>query len=490
MLNERELATLSLTAQLAAAAAGVSALARGITPLLGRADADARVIAFGPQHLALVLIGALLLLAAVSGRRLAAAYRATGVIALNCIVLLAVLELASSRLVHDEKPAGPPAPRDLFGRGRDSIALDSAARDTIPVQSLLPYYRGQDWAAEHWRELRDTKADYHPYVLWRRAPFRGRTITVNNDGVRATPGTDCRPGAYTVFVLGGSTVWGYGVPDWATIPAYLAQELRARRGAPVCVVNLGELGFNSTQDLIELIRQLQAGHVPDLVIFYQGINDVWTAAQAGKPGLHFYLEEIAGRLEGDAGPSSGTNWLARSNMFRFAAQHALRRDPPAGARLPGYMAKRWIAPDSLSAQVERLYLQNYTMVDALARAYGFTYGMFWQPNLLVGKKPLGSEELAFQRRESEQGEDWMALMNRAYARVAEDAPRRPHLHFMGNVFDADSTVLYSDWAHLNPVGNQRVARLIIAALGNAFTTQPLATLPPKRVGAGQPGGDQ
>jgi len=258
----------------------------------------------------------------------------------------------------------------------------------------------------------------------------------------------------------------------------------------VCVVNLGELGFNSTQDLIELMRQLQAGRVPDLVILYQGINDVWTAAQNGKPGLHFYLEEVAGRLEGGTRAALGTSWLAKSNLFRFAAQHALRREAPTGARLPGYMAKRWIAPDSLSAQVERLYLQNYTIVDALAREYGFAYEMFWQPNLLVGGKHPNGEESQFRQSEADKGADWMALMNRSYARMARDTAQRPHLHFMANVFDRDSTVMYIDWAHLNPQGNQRVARRIVAALGDTINVRPLAVSRPKRAGAGQRGGDQ
>jgi len=155
MPNERELAILSLAARLAAAAAGVEALARGSAPLLSRANtAGVRADAFAPEHVALLCIGGLLVLAAVTGRRLAAAYRAVGVIALNSILLLAVLELASSRVVRDSKPQGPQAPRDLFGRGRDSIALDSAARDAMPVETRQSYYRNQQWSADNWRELR------------------------------------------------------------------------------------------------------------------------------------------------------------------------------------------------------------------------------------------------------------------------------------------------------------------------------------------------
>lgn len=443
-----------------------------------------------PTQLALIVLGCVLVLATFSRRRLASAYRATAVILVNFVVMVAVLEVVASRFVHDDAPSVPAGPRELFGRGRDSLSLDSVARDTSPPESELPYYRDQTWAAQHWRELRASRADYHPYVLWRRAPFRGRTIHVDSAGYRVTPGSSCANGNYTVYVLGGSTVWGYGVPDWGTLPAYLAAELSARRHAPVCVVNLGELGFNSTQDLIELERQLQAGRVPDLVIAYQGINDVWTAAQNGKPGLHFYLEEIAGRLEGGKGQPTTTSWLAKSNLFRFAAQHALRRAAPAAERLPGYMQKRWIAPDSLGAEVVRLYLQNYTMLDALSHEYGFALGVFWQPNLLADGKPLGTEEREFRQREADEGDDWVALMQRSYARIAAEAPHYPHLHVVANVFARDTTVLYSDWAHLNPEGNRRIARVIAAALGDSLTARPLAASRVRRAGAAARSADQ
>ena len=75
--------------------------------------------------------------------------------------------------------------------------------------------------------------------------------------------------------------------------------------------------------------------------------------------------------------------------------------------------------------------------------------------------------------------------------LAKEA-RRPHCQ--GNLrledLDRDSTVMYIDWAHLNPQGNQRVARRIVAALGDTINVRPLAASRPKRAGAGQRGGDQ
>jgi hypothetical protein len=68
-----------------------------------------------------------------------------------------------------------------------------------------------------------------------------------------------------------------GAPDWGTIPAYLQEELEERFNGAVCVVNYGEDGFASTQEVILLLIELQRGNVPDAVIFYDGVNDVTAA---------------------------------------------------------------------------------------------------------------------------------------------------------------------------------------------------------------------
>jgi hypothetical protein len=100
-----------------------------------------------------------------------------------------------------------------------------------------------------------------------------------------------------VFAFGGATMWGTGSPDWETIPAYLQAGLEARRGKPVCMVNFGESSFVSTQEVIQLLLQLESGNVPHLVIFYDGINNIYAAYQSGQAGVHENLDPIAAKLQ-------------------------------------------------------------------------------------------------------------------------------------------------------------------------------------------------
>jgi hypothetical protein len=220
---------------------------------------------FSLGQIVLVVIGLLILVIGVLGRRIATVYRGAAILLLNTIVILVCLELAAAVTIKilDQFPSTP-AP-----------------------ETQLPYYRSQVWSKEYWREF--DKAQSSMYVPC--------TINISEDGIRLTPGANCTPGSYKVFTFGGSTMWGWGTPDWGTIPAYLQAGLESLREEPVCVVNFGEVAYVSTHDLIELMIQLRSGNVPDLVIFYDGLNDVIASGASGKAGVHQNLDGIALRFK-------------------------------------------------------------------------------------------------------------------------------------------------------------------------------------------------
>ncbi len=241
-----------------------------------------------------------------SHSRIKRLYAAAGILLLNTLLLCACIEgvawlILSWTAPHDKRPDLPPY-REL-------------------------------WGDDYWREFAQSEAvQYWPYVLWRRIPYSGTMIHVDDRGLRLTPGADCQEGAFTVFAFGGSTMWGTGARDGETIPAYLQAGLQAIQDGPVCVVNFGESGYVSTQSLITLITELQAGHVPDWVIFYDGINDTVAAYQTGKAGTHQNEGEIAARARGQrAGespaavpyhdPASEAVWARPKPTPQWASPH-------------------------------------------------------------------------------------------------------------------------------------------------------------------------
>ena len=67
----------------------------------------------------------------------------------------------------------------------------------------------------------------------------------------------------------------------------LLAEQNDKAGRSVCVRNYGETGWVSTQELIKLMLELKrTGRKPDLVIFYDGANDVYLPYQYGRVDVH------------------------------------------------------------------------------------------------------------------------------------------------------------------------------------------------------------
>jgi hypothetical protein len=357
--------------------------------------------------------------------RLAAAYREIALTGVTTILVLLCFEAAAR------------------------VALWLASRD-LPNTASLDYYARQEWGLDYWREqhTRDRPGwrRYEPFSLWRSRPFEGRTVHVDAAGIRATPGSACREGAYRILAFGGSTMWGLAAPDWGTIPAFLVRELEARRGPPICVVNLGEGGFVSTQEVIELMKQLQEGVRPHVVIFYDGLNDVVAAAESGRAGVHQGLRQIRDRFEGRLSPL--VRLVLESNLAEGLER--LRR------RLAGkqpYPSHSDVA--ALGDAVARTYLANYAIVQALGREFGFEAFFFWQPVISLGAKPLTPFEQSCRDGMDPSVE---RLFREAYRHVQEAVPGRSRLFYIADVFDGIDSEVYAQPYHVNPEGNEAIAR--------------------------------
>ena len=379
------------------------------------------------------------------GHRIGHSYKALAILVLNTLLIAAGLELASRALtdLHD--------------------AWRSANQSAPDPREKSSYYLGKSWAPQYWREFNSSrKMQYHPYVVWRRAPFTGATINIDYSGVRRTPGAVCGAGSYKVFAFGSSTMWGTGSPDWGTIPAYLQAGLAKRESRPVCVVNFGESAYVSTQSVIMLVTRLHAGDVPNLTLFYDGPNDLYTAYQTGRTTAHTNVEQIARMFEhrGEAESSPLAELLDRSALFRVSSglvNHLAQAPPPS---LLTYETMG-IDGTTLTEAVVRTYLDNYNVVAALAHQYGFKYAFFWPPYISAGKKHLTEEEETLKRAVEP---SLAKLYASAYHTMETQILQHENLHSLSSIFDGhDSLIWLDDW-HVTPVGNELIADGMLRAI--------------------------
>jgi lysophospholipase L1-like esterase len=386
-------------------------------------------------------------------------YSAVAILLLNTLIVFACVELAARGVFKITSVIAEPT-NQLVGEGNP--------------REKVSYYSSQPWAEQYWYEFRLTRTQqYYPYVGWRRAPFKGHTIEIDQQGVRVTPDADCRANSFKVFTFGASAMWGTGAPNWGTIPAYLQQGLAKQRQGPVCVMNFAESAYVLMQDVIMLLLQLRAGTVPDVVLFYNVDGDTYAAYQAGRAGVPENLAQLAARFEGHREPSTFVDQLRRSlNGLRRTAAYALidqlvgkltiaqpPQQTPPPRKLITYESMG-IDVAQLSAWIVQDYLGYYKIVSALAQTYGFKPFFFLPPSLSLGNKPLTPEEQAM-RQQTESEAAYFKLYSAVYDTLARESATYQHLYSLVHIFDRYESLMWIDNGHATPSGNQVIAERIV-----------------------------
>ena len=338
-------------------------------------------------------------------------------------------------------------------------------------QEASPVYEGAQWAREFWKEeavRREKTRPYVPFRLWGVPEWHSKYI--NNDvGLEGTlrrtiNPANCAPStSMAVWMFGGSTMYGAGVPDWATLPSYLSRELNAGARNCVTVVNFGVEGYIIDQELILLEEQLKAGRHPDIVIFYDGINDSMGQCAPGSPTPHGGYTTIKSRVEGSV--SGRLDFLQKTYTLRLA------RELKARFEHPHPLVSQPSDQQSRIMSVLSKYEANVQMARALADAYKFKLYAFWQPFLLYGRKPMVPFEKQLAVANSSKI-SWdtacLSMMAATYGEADRRAVRGGEFVFLGSVFDTTKDPTYNDEGHLGPRGNEVVAE----AIANYLRTHP------------------
>jgi len=342
-----------------------------------------------------------------------------------------------------------------------------AIRDRLTAQPvpdrrvLTEGYGGETWPIQHYRELEQIEERWQPYVYFRPKPFQGQTITIGPDGLRATwqppaPGTDQPVSEHVkLLMLGGSSLWGFGARDDQTIPSLVARLLH-EKGRRVEVRNLSEIGYVSTQELIALCQELQAGYRPDVVVFFDGVNDTTSALLEREAGVstnevnrrnEFNLLQSAPRLTA----ALGARLLKDSGSYRFAQAVRLRlsRGAAASNAVPSEEAIR-----ALAAQVAAHYAANVKIVETLARGYGFRPLFFWQPVVFTKPKPT-----LFEREEVAKYAWAESTFRAVYGKIHDSAELQadPAFHDISDIFVDEENLIFIDYCHTTESANARIA---------------------------------
>src|SRR5687768_708204 len=236
------------------------------------------------------------------------------------------------------------------------------------------------WPAYNTDHLREEEVQWTPYVYIRNPTFAGTHMTVDSLGHRVTPQSAVNGApVLRVFFLGGSTTFGWFQRDSFTIPAVAARRLQDAVGdrASVRVTNFGVPGHTFTQEILELMLQLRAGVRPDVVVFYDGINDAMATVQNGHAGVpqnewNRVADFERGRQlarEAEPGLLNDVRVSLRSARSMVGRLRFVRRLATRPSNSSGTPSGQPI--DSLARHLVGTFASNAMIVEALQARFGF-----------------------------------------------------------------------------------------------------------------------
>jgi lysophospholipase L1-like esterase len=257
-------------------------------------------------------------------------------------------------------------------------------------------------------------------------------------------------------------MWGTGARDTFTIPALIATELK-KKGVNVDVVNFGESGYVSTQEVIALLLQLQKGNIPDIVVFYDGGNDMYSAYQQGIAGwpqneynrvqefkITKRLQEFKGMIVKDA----------ISNLATVRFMNGVLRK--IGMKKTGQNDKPHYDEGRIAGEVVRRYLHNLELVEALAASYHFKVRFYWQPTIFGKTKLSEYEKAEYDRQRPLEG-----FFKKTQTILSEEISRsRDAKAFqdLSAIFSHLDEPVYIDSLHISERGNAIVAKAMAEQL--------------------------
>jgi lysophospholipase L1-like esterase len=226
-------------------------------------------------------------------------------------------------------------------------------------------------------ESHNLPLEYEPFTMFRERPQQGRWVNVHSAGFRLgkkpLPWPIQRKNAddFIIFIFGGSTTFGYGIPDSETIPSQLQHHLSFGTKRAVKIYNFGRASYYSTQESILLERLICEGNIPDLVIFIDGLNDFYYYQDVPE-----FTKSFMNVMKPQRTKEAWSRILSKLPIIRLSKRLAENRNP-AETDFPA-SAPPYNDPATLDAVITR-YTATQKNIRAVAAAYDIKTLFVLQP---------------------------------------------------------------------------------------------------------------
>ncbi len=341
------------------------------------------------------------------------------------------------------------------------------SKHELKVEFLLNHsiFKNKEWSEDLLKEWSEGAMDFSPFLTWERKEYHGKYINVDSQGVRST----WNPASYStepqeVYVFGGSTMWGESTRDDGTIPSFLSKDLNNDTHS-WRVYNYGQTGYTFLQEIVRLTLLLRKGHRPDIVVFYDGTNDVYASYQSGRLEYIHNADIIRRKIKARELTSFqhfklGLIKLVKDHCCIYKAFHNtvmhFRKPYPFTEKAAQYSDEQ-IA--ELAREIHDSYLKSYDLVEHLSIAYGFDFFCFWQPTGLLETHLTQEEENSSPRYKD-------LVLKKLYDETNKLMEKHHPIKFanISDILTDRTESYYMDACHLSEKGNSIVSETIAKTL--------------------------
>ncbi|MEJ2718539.1 MAG: SGNH/GDSL hydrolase family protein [Deltaproteobacteria bacterium] len=318
------------------------------------------------------------------------------------------------------------------------IGVEVLSFVAITVSNLVLYGRAREGSG----------AVYDPYSLFLMAegvrPTTNNSVSYDVDKNRI------------IWLFGGSTMRGSTDSPDKTIASFLAAFLNSRqRDLDFTVINYGMKSFNSLLEVQYLQKLLiESQEPPDLIVFYDGANDVKYLVEHQTPYGHYGYRRAKALIE-----SYDRSWFGLLKPLNAAIYSSFTKelfDKIHQVFVP-------IKHDSkLVREMARTVEERYDHAEKMARAYGAEFLVVWQPMRWVERCGISEEVKSKEKGLPLSPQDFTALQNNfsiPYMAIAERLKKKPYFVDFQNIFCGRKVPMYKpDGVHLLDEGRESVAR--------------------------------
>ncbi|MDK9713613.1 MAG: hypothetical protein OEL86_05800 [Sulfuritalea sp.] len=219
---------------------------------------------------------------------------------------------------------------------------------------------------------------YAPWIQFGSPPIKAAYVNSNGVRRRGSTSTDWESAIpdgrhFDVYFFGGSTMFGFGVPDGETLPAQF--EKMAPRAWNARAFNYGVPSYYSRQETLLFEMLLRNGEIPKAAVFLDGLNDVLqpTASYRREP---FFTPLMRRRMEISVDLAS---LALDSNIMR--ALHTVGLVPSTSSLTHGYYdPPAGVSIEMAANRILENYFENMRFTQLLCEAYHVECFFVWQPS--------------------------------------------------------------------------------------------------------------